>query len=124
MCSRYFLDADGNVIAYTFRVPVNDRIGRRYNIAPTQEAPVVRLDASGAADRRLFACGGWGARWSPGGGARIEPSTIATPDAAEAVQPTHARMRVIARPEDEETCLGGSADDARAILTPYAGPLH
>lgn len=42
MCSRYFLDADGNVIAYTFRVPVDDRIRRRYNIAPSQEAPVVR----------------------------------------------------------------------------------
>ena len=43
MCSRYFLDADGNIIAYTFRVPVNDRIRRRFNIAPTQEAPVVRM---------------------------------------------------------------------------------
>jgi hypothetical protein len=38
MCSRYFLDADGNVIAYTFRVPVDDRVRRRYNIAPTQSA--------------------------------------------------------------------------------------
>jgi putative SOS response-associated peptidase YedK len=42
MCSRYFLDADGNIIAYTFRVPVHDRIRRRFNIAPTQEAPVIR----------------------------------------------------------------------------------
>jgi len=42
MCSRYFLDADGNVIAYTFRVPVDERIARRANIAPTQEAPVIR----------------------------------------------------------------------------------
>ena len=24
MCSRYFLDADGNIIAYTFRVPVKE----------------------------------------------------------------------------------------------------
>ncbi len=42
MCSRYFLDADGNVIAYTFRVPADDRVIKRYNIAPTQDAPVVR----------------------------------------------------------------------------------
>jgi putative SOS response-associated peptidase YedK len=42
MCSRYFLDADGNVIAYTFRVPPDDRIHRRFNIAPTQDAPVIR----------------------------------------------------------------------------------
>ena len=34
--------ADGNVIAYTFRVPADDSLGRRYNIAPTQVAPVVR----------------------------------------------------------------------------------
>jgi putative SOS response-associated peptidase YedK len=48
MCSRYFLDADGNVIAYTFRVPADDRIRRRYNIAPSQEAPVVRAARGGA----------------------------------------------------------------------------
>jgi putative SOS response-associated peptidase YedK len=47
MCSRYFLDADGNVIAYTFQVPVKDRIRRRFNIAPTQEAPVVRIAKDG-----------------------------------------------------------------------------
>ncbi|MGE5615893.1 MAG: SOS response-associated peptidase [Bacillota bacterium] len=42
MCSRYFLDADGNIIAYTFRVPPNPGVRPRYNIAPTQEAPVIR----------------------------------------------------------------------------------
>ena len=47
MCSRYFLDADGNIIAYTFRVPLTDRIKRRFNIAPTQQAPVVREGAAG-----------------------------------------------------------------------------
>jgi len=47
MCSRYFLDADGNIIAYTFRVPPDNRIRRRFNIAPTQEAPVIRRDGAG-----------------------------------------------------------------------------
>ena len=47
MCSRYFLDADGNVIAYTFRVPPNDKVKKRFNIAPTQEAPVVRVGREG-----------------------------------------------------------------------------
>ena len=42
MCSRYFLDADGNIIAYTFNVAVNGPIRKRFNIAPTQEAPVIR----------------------------------------------------------------------------------
>ncbi len=58
MCSRYFLDADGNVIAYTFRVPVNDRIRKRFNIAPTQEAPVVRAAREGGA--REIAMLRWG----------------------------------------------------------------
>ncbi len=48
MCSRYFLDADGNVIAYTFQVPAEPRIVRRANIAPTQEAPVIRVAREGA----------------------------------------------------------------------------
>ena len=47
MCSRYFLDADGNVIAYAFRVPSTQPIRKRFNIAPTQDAPVVRLAQSG-----------------------------------------------------------------------------
>jgi putative SOS response-associated peptidase YedK len=48
MCSRYFLDADGNVIAYTFRVPVHERVRKRFNIAPTQQAPVIRAAGDGA----------------------------------------------------------------------------
>ena len=47
MCSRYFLDADGNIIAYTFRVPVHVGIRKRFNIAPTQEAPVIRVTRNG-----------------------------------------------------------------------------
>jgi putative SOS response-associated peptidase YedK len=47
MCSRYFLDADGNIIAYTFRVPENDAVRKRYNIAPTQAAPVIRRTKEG-----------------------------------------------------------------------------
>ena len=48
MCSRYFLDAEGNIIAYTFRVPATpERSRKRFNIAPTQEAPVVRIDRDG-----------------------------------------------------------------------------
>jgi putative SOS response-associated peptidase YedK len=57
MCSRYFLDADGNVIAYTFSVPVHDRIRKRFNIAPTQEAPVVRVNAEGAREVAMLRWG-------------------------------------------------------------------
>ena len=58
MCSRYFLDADGNIIAYTFTVPVHDRIRKRFNIAPTQEAPVIRAANDGGA--REVAMMRWG----------------------------------------------------------------
>jgi putative SOS response-associated peptidase YedK len=57
MCSRYFLDADGNIIAYTFRVPVNDKVQRRFNIAPTQQAPVVRVDREGNREVALLRWG-------------------------------------------------------------------
>jgi putative SOS response-associated peptidase YedK len=57
MCSRYFLDADGNVIAYTFNVPVHDRIRKRFNIAPTQEAPVVRVSETGAREVAMLRWG-------------------------------------------------------------------
>jgi putative SOS response-associated peptidase YedK len=50
MCSRYFLDADGNIIAYTFRVQSPPEVRKRYNIAPTQLAPVVRLARGAAGD--------------------------------------------------------------------------
>ena len=57
MCSRYFLDADGNVIAYTFAVAGNAAVRRRFNIAPTQEAPVVRVAASGARELAMLRWG-------------------------------------------------------------------
>jgi putative SOS response-associated peptidase YedK len=57
MCSRYFLDADGNVIAYTFAVVADDRLRKRFNIAPTQEAPIVRAARGGG---RELAMARWG----------------------------------------------------------------
>jgi putative SOS response-associated peptidase YedK len=57
MCSRYFLDADGNIIAFTFQVPVHDRIRKRFNIAPTQEAPVVRAAKDGGREAAMLRWG-------------------------------------------------------------------
>lgn len=57
MCSRYFLDADGNVIAYTFSVPLNERVRRRFNIAPTQEAPIVRVSPEGPREMAMLRWG-------------------------------------------------------------------
>ena len=57
MCSRYFLDADGNVIAYTFRVPANDDVRKRFNIAPTQQAPVIRAAREGGRELAMLRWG-------------------------------------------------------------------
>ena len=57
MCSRYFLDADGHIIAYTFRVPANEHVRKRYNIAPTQDAPVIRLANDGSPELALLRWG-------------------------------------------------------------------
>jgi putative SOS response-associated peptidase YedK len=57
MCSRYFLDADGNIIAYTFQVPVHDRIKKRFNIAPTQDAPVIRAAEAGVREVAMLRWG-------------------------------------------------------------------
>jgi len=57
MCSRYFLDADGNVIAYTFAVVADDRLRKRFNIAPTQEAPIVRAAKGGGLELAMVRWG-------------------------------------------------------------------
>lgn len=57
MCSRYFLDAEGNVIAYAFRVPLLEPVRKRFNIAPTQPAPVVRAAASGGRELAMLRWG-------------------------------------------------------------------
>jgi putative SOS response-associated peptidase YedK len=57
MCSRYFPDADGNIIAYTFTVPVHDRVRKRFNIAPTQVAPVIRAATPGGREVALLRWG-------------------------------------------------------------------
>src|SRR5204863_5565052 len=45
------------VIAFTFRVPVNDRVRSRFNIAPTQEAPVIRVGRDGEREAALLRWG-------------------------------------------------------------------
>jgi putative SOS response-associated peptidase YedK len=57
MCLRYFLDADGNVIAFTFAVTAPAELRKRFNIAPTQQAPIVRVTKEGA---RELAMARWG----------------------------------------------------------------
>ena len=57
MCSRYFLDADGNVIAYTFAVGADGGLRKRFNIAPTQVAPIVRATSEGGRELAMLRWG-------------------------------------------------------------------
>lgn len=45
MCGRYALHAHPDVIVLQFGLPAAPQMKPRFNIAPTQEAPVVRVDA-------------------------------------------------------------------------------
>lgn len=51
MCGRYTLSAPADVVAELFELAEVPALERRYNIAPTDEAPVVRLARGGG--RRL-----------------------------------------------------------------------
>ena len=51
MCGRYSLSAPGDVIAEIFALARVPDLRPRWNVAPTQEAPVVRVDDTGT--RRL-----------------------------------------------------------------------
>lgn len=55
MCGRYTLTLPGDEIAAFFDLPGAADYDRRYNIAPTQEAPVIRVfeEADGPGERRL-----------------------------------------------------------------------
>ena len=72
MCGRYELHTHPAAIALTFGLPFPPEIGPRYNIAPMQDVPVVRLNRSG--ERELTQVR-WGLvpRWAkdPSIGARL-----------------------------------------------------
>ena len=57
MCGRYFLTTPGEVLADIFEAGSAPELSPRYNIAPTQTVPIVRLGASGA---RELALASWG----------------------------------------------------------------
>jgi len=149
MCSRYFLDADGNIIAFTFRVPLNERIRKRFNIAPTQEAPVIRVRPDGEREAAMLRWGlvpFWAKDLKVGTkminarsegveskpafraavkerrcvvGEPVETFTIVTTEANEAIARIHDRMPVILPMDAIDTWLTAPPDEARALLKPY-----
>jgi putative SOS response-associated peptidase YedK len=63
MCGRYSFTLPPDAIRALFRVMTGLNLQPRYNIAPTQEAPVIGLDEAGARALKMFR---WGLipRWS------------------------------------------------------------
>ena len=57
MCGRYFLTTPGEVLADLFEAGPAPELSPRYNIAPTQTVPIVRLGPTGA---RELALATWG----------------------------------------------------------------
>ena len=57
MCGRYFLTTPGEVLADIFETGSAPELSPRYNIAPTQKVPIVRMGADG---KREMALVSWG----------------------------------------------------------------
>jgi putative SOS response-associated peptidase YedK len=58
MCGRYLLTSPVDLLRQVFRFMERPNLGPRYNIAPTQDVPVVRLTREG--DRRELKMMRWG----------------------------------------------------------------
>jgi putative SOS response-associated peptidase YedK len=58
MCGRYLLTSPVDLLRQLFRFMERPNLGPRYNIAPTQEVPIVRLSREG--DRRELLQARWG----------------------------------------------------------------
>ena len=57
MCGRYTLTVSGRVLAELFDLEEVPEVVARYNIAPTQQVPIVRVDLDGT---RRFSAARWG----------------------------------------------------------------
>jgi len=58
MCGRYLLTTPVDALSQLFRFMERPNLGPRYNIAPTQDVPIVRLSRDGA--RRELILARWG----------------------------------------------------------------
>lgn len=53
MCGRYVISSDARKLAAVFDAEVTVQLAARYNVAPSQPVPIVRVDRDGPAARRV-----------------------------------------------------------------------
>jgi putative SOS response-associated peptidase YedK len=70
-------------------------------------------------DESLFGFAGLWERWKAPHGEKIETFTIITGEPNDLIRPLHDRMPVIIAPEDFDTWLGGSPEEAQDLLKPF-----
>jgi len=99
MCGRYALHAHPDVIVLQFGLPAAPQMKPRFNIAPTQEAPVVRVDPGHPEHKRELAQLRWGLipSWSkdPSIGARMINARAETVAAKPAFRNAFRRRRCL-----------------------------
>lgn len=123
MCGRYELSSHPAAIALAFGLAHPPELTARYNIAPTQRVPIVRLDSDG---QRELVQVRWGLvpRWAkdPSIGARLINARGETVAQKAAFRAAYARHRCLlpatgfyewqARPGGKQPLHIGMADDA------------
>jgi putative SOS response-associated peptidase YedK len=96
MCGRYTLSTPGDLVAELVALEEAPQLTPRYNIAPTQEAPVVRLEPDG---RRRLDLLRWGLvpHWAadPGIGNRLINARAETVAAKPAFRDAFRRQRCL-----------------------------
>lgn len=123
MCGRYELSSHPAAIALAFGLAHTPDLAARYNIAPTQRVPIVRLDAAG---KRELVQVRWGLvpRWAkdPSIGARLINARAETIAQKAAFRAAYARHRCLVpatgfyewqpRPGGKQPLHIGMPDDA------------
>jgi putative SOS response-associated peptidase YedK len=96
MCGRYELSSHPAAIALAFGLPLPPVVPPRYNIAPMQQVPIVRLNAEGEREL-MFVRWGFVPRWAkdPSIGARMINARAETVSTRYAFHNAYARHRCL-----------------------------
>jgi putative SOS response-associated peptidase YedK len=88
-----------------------------------QEAGTKKRPIFMRAKAQPFAFAGIWDRWAGDGGPGVISFAIVTTDAAPSVAAFHNRMPVVLDPEQFDTWMLGTPDEAAALMRPYAGDV-